>query len=311
MTELILPAIRKLTSVDDTVTITDPTGPTADLSTSAGPGGSGIEFHTGTYGAENTGDWLHVTVTGLDADDLGAKFTDTGEGGFNFFTDGFGGNGGGVYLQADPVSPLSGGNPRALQLQMNGTDVESPAIVTGLRADAEIASGNGTVQGGYLTASGIDGPAVGLQAGGSNVTNAATGNATGLYGTGDVSNGATGAAVGVQAEADAQSGGVTHDATAFLGTAKQFNALGGTGTAYGLDILADTTTPTAAAPAIGGRLHATSKNGDATGLIVIAEASGTGTVYGLRVFNGAQEIFRVNGDGSLQGRTGKSLVFNL
>lgn len=64
----------------------------------------------------------------------------------------------------------------------------------------------------------------------------------------------------------------------------------------------------------GGNLDLTAGSGTGNNPIFMRLDGASGAVppHGsVRVFFGAQELFRINQDGSLQGRTGKALVFNL
>lgn len=49
--------------------------------------GGGLQFNSGTYGPNNFGDWLKVTVDGSAPGGFGMEFVSTGGGGLNFTTD--------------------------------------------------------------------------------------------------------------------------------------------------------------------------------------------------------------------------------
>jgi hypothetical protein len=266
---LVFPADTIANGATAEVTFVPPFGSAAASS----PSGGGIQFDTDPQ----AGDWLVVTTTGTEPiTGIGVQFTDSGGGGVNFETTGFGTHGqGGVYIQGDDAS--GSGFPAALAVQMNETSNAAPI---GITVDADATAGGG----GTGNAVGLNANADGNAASGAVAVSAGAA----LFGTGSVG------ATGVVGSSDIQSTTASGDAVGVHTDAQT----SGAGKAIGLDAVATNA------------FHAT---GDTIGARITAKqnAGGSGTLYGLQVFIGTTKVFQINADGSLHGLTGQSLTFDL
>lgn len=257
-------------------------------------GGNGLQYNVGTYGPLNTGDWIVAETTGSTAN--------TGPLGGNY----------GIILHPSAGMIIEGTDPAlsaTLQLnQVARADNDGIGVLQVFASDggfndvfAQAAEFDATTGPGDGSAIGISiladstsgtGPATGAS-----ITAAAdaAGGATGVLGAGTIESGTAGGfAIGVDGVGNANTTAATGPS---IGVRAQ-----GSGGHVGLNIGLEAT---------GHSLS--SGTGDTIGALITAkkEIASTSTLYGMQVFIDTTKVFQVNGDGSLHGLTGQSLVFDL
>lgn len=249
----------------------------------AAASGSGLQYNSGTYGPDNVGDWLVVeTNNNMPA----GSFTQTAGADTSNYGQAFNAGAGGMLVTSDPFVTDNWSNPMAkIQSTTDALGTAGPQTVqllqltsrafhAGLSTDGLLIGvyGTGQQEGAFIEATGTPDPLGGDPPG-----------------TGDA---------------------VTVDALNLLAQSK--NA-----TTTGAIILADTrfvngTLTGGSGNAIGANVTARSNTGTCTALKVQCLAGGAGTKKEIQVLDSSgNPIFEVRDDGSLHGKTGQALTFDL